>query len=356
VAITGGPADAACPVATAMGRLARDVGVPESSLRLERTSRTTRENGVYTAPMLRREGAQRLLIVTDRLHMPRAAGVFAELGFDVTMASVPVYEGHLDNVSMLAAGFREMAALVYYRSRGWVAPVSALIQARPDTTSGSTMHAATTREQGPVVLLGASYAKSWTLAAIDGTPLINRGAGGEQSFELLARFERDVVPSEPKAVILWGFINDIFRADDPERARARVRESYVAMVAAARQRGIEPILATEVTIRPPDSLGERVASWVGSLLGKTSYQDAINRQIIELNGWLIDLGRREGLLVLDFHRATSDSAGRRRAEYIQADGSHITPEGYAALTDYALPLLARHFAAGQGRRAGTAQN
>ena len=41
--------------------------------------------------------------------------------------------------------------------------------------------------------------------------MINRGVNGEQSFEMLKRFDSDVVATKPRAVILWGFINDVFR-------------------------------------------------------------------------------------------------------------------------------------------------
>jgi uncharacterized SAM-binding protein YcdF (DUF218 family) len=119
---TGGEADGTCPISVAMSRLAAEIGVPDAAMRLETTSTTTWENGEHSAAMLRGLGARRLLVVTDRLHMRRASGVFARHGFAIERASVPIYESHPDNVSMLFAGAREFAALTYYRARGWVAP------------------------------------------------------------------------------------------------------------------------------------------------------------------------------------------------------------------------------------------
>ena len=113
VVFTGGSPVGECAVAVAMSRLAIEIGVPESSMRLETASQNTHDNAERTAPLLRGIGAHRLLIVTDRLHMRRAEGVFAKLGFETARASVPVYEAHLDNVSMLRAGVREYAALAY---------------------------------------------------------------------------------------------------------------------------------------------------------------------------------------------------------------------------------------------------
>ena len=70
---------------------------------------------------------------------------------------------------------------------------------------------------------------------------------------------------------------------------------------------------------------------------------------MEINRWLIDTARRERLLVLDLHGALSDRDGQRRAQFIQADGSHITPAGYAAVTAYAAPILGGRFSPGADR-------
>lgn len=360
---TGGMAGGECPVAEAMARLAQQIGVPASAIRTETDSRSTRENGERSAALLQREGAHRILVVTDRLHMRRAAGVFARLGFDVQTVSVPIYEGHTNNVSMLVAGARETAALMYYRMNDWLAPVPAP-RRRADTgprASVGTAGSATGQEPdrsvmqkvsnpaGPVVLLGASYAGSWKIDRFDGVPIVNAGKAGQQSFEMLERFDRDVVAARPRAVILWGFINDIFRAEDMERSLARVRQSYTDMIARARAGGIEPILATEVTIRPSDSWTDTAKTWVGWVLGKQSHADRVNGHVMAINTWLRDLARKERLTILDLHGALADRSGARRREFIADDGSHITAAGYEALTRYAVPLLSAHFSVPQAR-------
>jgi len=129
VLFTGGDAGSGrCAISTAMANLGREVGIPDSAIRLEQMSRSTWENGQLSAPMLQREGARRLLLVTDRLHMLRAAGVLSRLGFEVESASVPAYAGHADNVSMLAVAVREAVALIYYRLRGRLAPLTTFSQ------------------------------------------------------------------------------------------------------------------------------------------------------------------------------------------------------------------------------------
>lgn len=340
-----------CAVSVAMARLAVDIGVPRSAIWMETGSRSTRENAELSAPTLRALGARRVLVVTDRLHGPRATGAFRQMGFEVTQATVPIYAGHPNNVSMLFAGLREYAALAYYRLRGWTLRSDSQVRARESDMSGDMngngVQPPSARPvadaAGPIALLGASYAAGWSLSPISGAPVINLGVGGQQSFEMLERFERDVVPLRPRAVILWGFVNDVFRSEPGnESTLTRVRESYSSMVSLARDHGIAPVIATEVTIRPPRTWQDTAMGMVASLIGKQSYQDRINRDVIALNEWLVDLARREGLLLLDLQSTLAGSGGQRRPEFATEDGSHISPAGYAALSVYARPLLEDH--------------
>lgn len=102
-----------------------------------------------------------------------------------------------------------------------------------------------------VVIIGASYVRAWPIQELDGKKVLNKGVDGQQSFEMLQRFEKDVISVNPSAVIIWGFINDIHRtqAEYINAAMARARQSIEEMVRMAKQHGIQPVLATEVTIR-----------------------------------------------------------------------------------------------------------
>lgn len=197
----------------------------------------------------------------------------------------------------------------------------------------------------PIVLLGASYAGGWQLPTIAGRTVVNKGVAGQESWELLDRFDRDVVAVRPSAVILWGYINDVFRAprEKIDEATARARRSVEQMIAQSRAAGIEPIVATEITIRAKDDWAEWAASWVGWAMGKRSYQHYINGHVLALNDWLRELAKREHLLLLDLQPAVSDSSGDRRKGMAKDDGSHLTPAGYEALTAYAVPVLEAHF-------------
>lgn len=195
-------------------------------------------------------------------------------------------------------------------------------------------------EAGPktIVLIGASYAGGWpSERPIAGYRMINKGVSGQQSFEMLARFESDVSTLKPNAVIIWGFINDIFRSERPEinQTLKRTRESILAMVALAKKTGVTPILATEVTIRGKDGWLEAVESLIGRILGKPSYQDYVNGHVIETNRWMRELATREGIRLLDLETVLVDQQGVRRKDFSLLDGSHISSQGYEALTRYA---------------------
>lgn len=346
ILFTGGPHEQPCKVAQSMADVAQLTGVPSAAIRVETVSRSTHENGEASAPLLRLLGVRRIVAVTDRLHMRRAQGVFTKLGFAVERAAVPIYEGHENNVSMLYWGTRETAALAYYWMRGWVGTGTTVSAAGHQGTTMSWPRQESRHPEGPIVILGASYAGSWDLKSISGVEVLNRGVAGQQSFEIAERFERDVVAARPRLVLIWGFINDISRSS-PETMDAsleRIRQSYARMLAMARADGIPVALATELTIRPPDTWAEWAVGLVGRLMGKVSYQDTVNRHVLDMNRWLLDFAAKDGVPVLRFQELLSEESGRRRAEFIQPDGSHVTPAAYAALTAYARPILEEHVA------------
>lgn len=188
-----------------------------------------------------------------------------------------------------------------------------------------------------LVVIGASYAGGWKpQKPVAGYQVVNKGVNGQQSFEMLARFETDVVALKPDAVIIWGFINDVFRNDRDrmEQTLKRTRESLAAMAESARKAGIRPILATEVTIRTKAGIGETVSAFVGSLLGKESYQDYINGQVLQTNRWIRELAARERIPLFDYEAVLGDRSGARKKEFASADGSHISQAGYDAITLY----------------------
>jgi uncharacterized SAM-binding protein YcdF (DUF218 family) len=77
--------DRAWTKADAMAAALRDdFGVPVKWI--EGRSRDTAENAAFSAALLRADGIQRILLVTDAMHMPRARTAFERAGLDVVSA------------------------------------------------------------------------------------------------------------------------------------------------------------------------------------------------------------------------------------------------------------------------------
>lgn len=88
--MSGGGAAGAITEAAVMRDLAREAGVPETALLIEPESRNTFENAAYTARLLRDIGKTRIVLVSDRAHLPRAARLFRRAGLEVIgIAGVP---------------------------------------------------------------------------------------------------------------------------------------------------------------------------------------------------------------------------------------------------------------------------
>jgi lysophospholipase L1-like esterase len=192
------------------------------------------------------------------------------------------------------------------------------------------------------VLLGASYAAGWGTPELPGLAIHNSGRGGEETSQMLARFDTDVVAVRPAAVIIWGHINDIFRAPNGDMAAAakRAMANHETMTDRAQAAGIEPLIATEVTLNERPGFTNSLARLIGRLLGKSSYQSRVSEHVRAVNEFLRELASRRGLRLLDLERAFDDGNGRRRREFSRDDGSHINDAGYAALTAYARMTLA----------------
>jgi uncharacterized SAM-binding protein YcdF (DUF218 family) len=125
--------------------LREDFGVPVRWI--ERRSRDTGENAIYSNVLLRQAGVKRILLVTDAMHMHRARGVFEREGLEVVEApTMFVYNANYGLSGWLpsAEGMRrswyatyELLGLAWYHIRdreapgAKLAPVQAEQQRRP---------------------------------------------------------------------------------------------------------------------------------------------------------------------------------------------------------------------------------
>lgn len=194
-----------------------------------------------------------------------------------------------------------------------------------------------------LTIIGASYAQGWGQPILPGYQVLNKGVGGEESWQVAARFVKDALSTKPNVVLIWGHINDITRTspDKYSFAKQRAMQSYKQMIADARAANVQVILATEMTLPTALSWREWIPAFAGWVRGKESYAARVNREVKAINAWLRETAANEKLCLLDLEKAVDDGSGGRRPEFAQEDRSHITPAGYAAITAFAQRQLPR---------------
>lgn len=122
IIITGG-GDTATAIAPSMGAFLECQGIPPSIIALETQSRSTRENALYTVPLLSGSVGRPVLLTSD-FHMFRARRVFEKLGINVRPRPIPDvlqrastwkerWPAFLDLIS-------ESIKIAYYYARGWI--------------------------------------------------------------------------------------------------------------------------------------------------------------------------------------------------------------------------------------------
>ncbi len=100
--------------AEVMARIARDAGVPSERLVLERNSTNTLENALHCRAILRAHGWQRITVVTDDYHLPRALLAFRLLGLHASGSAPPRDGDGVPRWLRTYAILRELVALPWY--------------------------------------------------------------------------------------------------------------------------------------------------------------------------------------------------------------------------------------------------
>lgn len=133
--------DAGPPEAESMADILTAAGIPPDALILESASHNTYENAVESKKLLAAAGAERIVLVTSALHMPRAAAIFRKQGMEVIPAptdylvteadweyylrpdlSVQVFNliPSADDLHLTSQAIKEMIGIGVYWLRGWL--------------------------------------------------------------------------------------------------------------------------------------------------------------------------------------------------------------------------------------------
>lgn len=135
VIASGGKVEAEIPgpgLSELMRDFLLDLGVDAKDIVIENRSRTTHENAVETARLLRERGIGEVILVTDAVHMRRAGLCFREAGIDVVPSAcchgatdlvAPYYRYVIPNVGTVIDCDRvvhEWLGVAWYRLRGYI--------------------------------------------------------------------------------------------------------------------------------------------------------------------------------------------------------------------------------------------
>ncbi|MCG8051157.1 MAG: GDSL-type esterase/lipase family protein [Candidatus Thiodiazotropha endolucinida] len=195
--------------------------------------------------------------------------------------------------------------------------------------------------QANLLITGASYAKAWPISQVDCLNVTNTGVNGAVSSEVRDRFQEDLSATKPKAVIIWGYINDF--SNHPREVAKQTGETAFqnvkAMAETAQQAGITPVLATEITMGLPDSIMDTLVRWINNIRGKQSFQDYISSNVMAVNERVRAYAKEMGFPILDIEKVMTNEEGNRKVGYYTEDYSHITKTAYQALDAHALPIL-----------------
>lgn len=152
----------------------------------------------------------------------------------------------------------------------------------------------------------------------------NSGIAGQNSTQILARFDTDVTPYAPNLVTLLAGRNDIQQG----AALATIVANLTALVAKVRGIGAVPVLCTI----PPTGLTSPANS---------------KQATVQVNGWIRRYAAAQGITLLDFHSVLTDPAtGGYLAAYNSGDNLHPNAAGLLVMATYAntvlTPLLPNH--------------
>ncbi len=174
--------------------------------------------------------------------------------------------------------------------------------------------------QKRVVLMGDSITYHWKpdlLPRLSDAAWVNRGIPGQNTSQMLLRFEDDVVALSPAAVVILAGTNDLrvyagSHADAAPAILARLRRNMTAMADIADARGIRVVLGA---VPPFDAVRD------------AGRRDAETHRAV--NVWLRAFAKARGYAFADY-AGLADPEGRLRAN-LSDDGLHPNSDAYALM-------------------------
>jgi len=170
-----------------------------------------------------------------------------------------------------------------------------------------------------VLFVGSSTIVKWKSLEADfaGTPLLNRGFGGNEIVDSTYYADRIIFPYQPRMIFLRAGTNDIHAGRPPED----VADDFKAFVAKVRTK-LPNVPIAFISVNPTPS------RWAEKEKG-----DKLNALAAEY------VRKTPGLVYVDVSRISLDAEGKVRPELFVADQLHFNDEGYKLLAAAVKPYL-----------------
>ncbi|MCP4580786.1 MAG: hypothetical protein GY839_04165 [candidate division Zixibacteria bacterium] len=171
-----------------------------------------------------------------------------------------------------------------------------------------------------IVFFGASITRRWDFEKyFPNINLVNRGVGGQLVPSMMARYKRDVIDLQPKAVIIK-FCSINIR---PHMPLSVLQDDMMMMVQLAQANQIIPIVSTIIPSGKPEAT-----------IGDFSVVGTLN----QFNDWVRQYAAENTLDMIDFAKAIGDEKGFLPRD-CSVDPVHVNDKGYLILTEAAQPVI-----------------
>jgi lysophospholipase L1-like esterase len=161
-----------------------------------------------------------------------------------------------------------------------------------------------------MVFIGDSITEFWAQAnpKLFSGGFVNRGIGGQLTWQMLVRFRQDVIDLHPRVVHILGGTNDLVGLAGATTL-AEVESNIKTMIELAQAHGIAVVLGAVPPMGPPWDPPDRKA------------------EVLALNAWLAETARQDGLGFADYYAVLSDSTGALNTQ-LSIDSLHPNRWGF----------------------------
>lgn len=174
-----------------------------------------------------------------------------------------------------------------------------------------------------VLFVGSSSIRLWpTREDFSDLPVINRGFGGSQIFEVNYFADRIVLPYKPRVIVFYAGDNDVAKGKDAKR----VFEDYQKFVRLVH----EKLPRTKIIFVGIKPSGSRWSLW--------PVMAEANKMIEELSG------KDDRLYYFDSAAPLLGDDGKPAAKFFLKDNLHLNPDGYRVWTKALRPIIDRALA------------